>query len=262
MVEDPARSSRGGPPDADIHLGVEGQVTLAGLTRLVESWTDFLDEIGKSVTGHPSARAVRYVVTEASGGSFTLRVRPQPASEDVPAHVIPRIAPTVISGIRELQRQAKRPRHFSDDALDKLRDLARLTGPETPTLTVNGGGRDDRPVALSSEVLAHVEAVLTPAFRTIGTIEGELEGLIIHGRKRFLLYDRMAGRQVVCYFGDAVSWEEIRDLFGKRMAVTGEIRSRRSGERASINVSSYYVFPREEDLPSAEEVRGLIGNVE
>lgn len=100
MVEDPVRSSRGGPPDADIHLGVEGQVTLAGLTRLVESWTDFLDEI--------------------------------------------------------------------------------------------------------------VEAVLTPAFRTIGTIEGELEGLIIHGRKRFLLYDRMAGRQVVCYFGDAVSWEEIR----------------------------------------------------
>ena len=259
MVE--ARSSRGGPPDADIHLGVEGQVTLAGLTRLVESWTDFLDEIGKSVTGHPSPRAVRYVVTEASGGSFTLRVRPQPASEDVPAHVIPRIAPTVISGIRELQRQAKRPRHFSDDALDKLRDLARLTGPETPALTVNGGGRD-RPVALSSEVLAHVEAVLTPAFRTIGTIEGELEGLIIHGRKRFLLYDRMAGRQVVCYFGDAVSWEEIRDLFGKRMAVTGEIRSRRSGERASIDVSSYYVFPREEDLPSAEEVRGLIGNVE
>ena len=46
------------------------------------------------------------------------------------------------------------------------------------------------------------------------------------------------------------------------MAVTGEIRSRRSGERASIDVSSYYVFPREEDLPSAEEVRGLIGNVE
>ena len=261
MAEDLARSSRGDRPDADIQLVVEGQVTLAGLTRLVESWTDFLDEIGKSVTGNPSKHAVRYVVTEASGGSFTLCVRPQSAIEDVPAHVIPRIAPTVISGIRELQRQAKRPRHFSDDALDKLRDLARLMGPEAPALTVNSGGRD-RPVALSSDVLAHVEAVLTPAFRTIGTIEGELEGLIIHGRKRFLLYDRMAGRQVVCYFGNAVSWEEIRDLFGKRMAVTGEIRSRRSGERVSINVSSYYVFPREEDLPSADEVRGLIGNVE
>ena len=67
---------------------------------------------------------------------------------------------------------------------------------------------------------------------------------------------------MICYFGDSVSWEGLRDLFGKRMAVTGEIRSRRSGARASINVSKYYVFPREDELPSADEVRGLLGNVE
>ena len=111
-------------------------------------------------------------------------------------------------------------------------------------------------------MLAHVESVLSPEVRTIGTIEGELEGLIIHGRKRFLLYDRLTGRQVICYFGHAVSWEELRDVFGKRMAVTGEIRSRRSGERASIDVSSYYVFPPEHELPSAQDVRGLIRNAE
>ena len=97
---------------------------------------------------------------------------------------------------------------------------------------------------------------------TIGTIEGDLGDPIIQGRKRFLLYDSLAGRKIVCYFGDAISWEEIKNLFGKRIAVTGEIRSRRSGERASINVSSVYVFPREEDLPSPDEVRGLMGNTE
>lgn len=97
---------------------------------------------------------------------------------------------------------------------------------------------------------------------SIGTIEGELEGSILHGRKRFLLHDRLTGRRVPCCFDDAVSWEEIKDLFGKRIAVTGEIRSRRSGERASINVSSVYVFPRKEDLPTPDEVRGLLGNAE
>lgn len=97
---------------------------------------------------------------------------------------------------------------------------------------------------------------------TIGTMEGELEGSLLHGRKRFLLCDRSTGRRVPCCFGDAVSWEDIKDLFGKRIAVTGEIRSRGSGERVSINVSSVYVFPREEDLPSPDEVRGLLGNTE
>ena len=196
------------------------------------------------------------MITEASGGSFALCVRPQAAKDTIPASMMPRIARTVTSGIERLNHTAKRPNHFSDDALVKLRDLARLVGPETPALKVSTGRRP--PVALSSTMLAHLESVLSPEVRTIGTIEGELEGLIIHGTKRFLLYDRLRGRQVICYFGNAVSWEGIRDVFGKRMAVTGEIRSRRSGDRASIDVSSYYVFPSEDELPSAHEVRGLM----
>ena len=115
---------------------------------------------------------------------------------------------------------------------------------------------------MAEERLRSPQDVLSPEVRTIGTIEGELEGLIIHGAKRFFLYDRLTGRRVICYFGNTVSWERLRDLFGKRVAVTGEIRSRRSGDRASVDVSSYYVFPPEDDLPSALEVRGLIRDVE
>ena len=139
MVEEHLRSPPDIRPDADIHLDVEGQVTLASLTRLVESWREFLGEIGKCVTGSPAKDAVRYVITEASGGSFALGVRPQPARDSVPASMMPRIARTVTSGIRELNEEAKRPRHFSDNALVKLRDLARLVGPETPSLRVSNG---------------------------------------------------------------------------------------------------------------------------
>ena len=110
--------------------------------------------------------------------------------------------------------------------------------------------------------LDHAEVVRTREVRSIGTIKGELEGLISRGTKRFLLYDRLTGRRVTCYFGDLVSWEGLRDVFGKRVAVTGAIRSRRSGERASIDVSLYYVFPREDELFSADEVRGLLKNVD
>ena len=261
MAEDPLGSPNDAAPvDTDLHLDVGGQVTLASLTRLVESWTGFLGEVGKSVTGNPAMDAVRYVVTQASGGSFALGVRPQPAKDGVPMSMMPRIAGTVTSGIRTLNREAKRPAHFSDNALARLRDLVRLVGPETLSLKVSNGR--GHPVDLSSAVLANVDAVLAAEVHTIGTIEGELEGLIIHGAKRFLLYDALTRRRVTCYFGDAMSWEGLRDVFGKRMAVTGGIRSRRSGERASINVSSYYVFPEESELPSADEVRGLIRNVE
>ena len=102
------------------------------------------------------------------------------------------------------------------------------------------------------------QVALPPEVRTIGTIEGELTGSIVHGEKRVVLYDRLTGRRVICCFGNTVSRRGLDDAVGKRIAVTGEIRSRRSGERASIDVSSYYVFPPEHELPSAEEVRGSI----
>ena len=105
------------------------------------------------------------------------------------------------------------------------------------------------------------QVTLTPEVRTIGTIEGELASLIVHGKKRVVLYDRPTGRPVTC-FGKTVSRRELGDVVGKRIAVTGEIRSRRSGGRVSIDVSSYYVFPPEHELPSAHEVRGLLRNVE
>jgi hypothetical protein len=81
--------------------------------------------------GVTSRDAVRFVITSARGGSMGLSVRPQPAKRNVQASVMPRIAKTVTAGIRSLEQTARRPKHFSDMALMKLRDLARLTDPET-----------------------------------------------------------------------------------------------------------------------------------
>ena len=232
MAEEHSGSPSDTERDGRIRLHVEGQVTLATLTRLVESWRDFLGEVGRGVTGRSAKDAVRYVITEASGGSFALCVRPEPARENVPAFAMPEIARTVATGIEELSQAAKRPRHFSDDALVKLRELARLVGPETPALSVSTAR--ERPVALTSKLLAHVESVLSPEVRTIGTIEGELEGLIIHGTKRFLLYDRLTGRQ------DGLLLRQC-DLVG---ATQGRLRQADGGHRrdpvAAVGISSLH----------------------
>ena len=239
-----------------LRFQLEGQVTLQRLGHAVDAWTDFLREVGRDVAGAVGRDAVRYVVTEAKGGSFTLAVRPQVAKRTVPAAVIPRIAKTVTSGIRTLERGARRPKHFSDIALLKLRDLALLASPETPKVKIgNGAGVS---VALSSRLVAHVEAVLAPELTSIGTVEGKLEGLITHGNSRFLIFDPLTGRQVTCYFGGRVEWEVVLKAFGKRVAATGFIRSRRSGEKVSIQVSRLHVFPPDKELPSPNEMLGVL----
>jgi hypothetical protein len=98
--------------------------------------------------------------------------------------------------------------------------------------------------------------VLAPKVESIGTVEGNLEGLIIHGKRRFLIFDQLTGRQVTCYFTERVEWETVLKAFGKRVAVSGFLRSRRSGERVSIQASRLYVFPPDDQLPRADAVRG------
>ena len=247
-------------PTTGLRLQLEGQVTLQRLGEALDAWTDLLREVASDVAGRTGRDAVRFVVSEAKVGSFTLGVRPQPAKKDVPIAVMPRIAKTIATGIRTLERSAKRPKHFNDAALLKLRDLARLASPETPTVKVgNGAGHA---VTLSSRLVANVEAVLAPEFQSIGTIEGKLEGLIIHGKKRFYIFDPLTGRQVTCYFTDRFTdrfgWQNVLQAFGKRVAASGLIQSRRSGENVSIQVNRLHVFPLDEELPSVTDVLGIL----
>ena len=239
-----------------LRLELQGQVTLQRLGEALDAWTDLLQEVGRDVAGATSKDAVRFVITDAKGGSLSLGVRPQPGKKSVPVSVMPRIAKTLTAGIRSLERRATRPKHFSDKALINLRDLARLTSPETPSVRVSNGNGTG--IALSTRLVAHVEAVLAPELESIGTVEGSLEGLITHGKSRFLIYDPITSRQVTCYFGGRIEWRDVIQAFGKRVAASGLIRSRRSGEKVSISASRLHVFPSDDELPSASDVRGIL----
>src|SRR5262249_40589664 len=160
--------------------------TLRRLGEALEAWTDFLREVASDVAGVRGRDAVHFVVTEAKAGSFDLSARPQPSKRDVPHALLPRISKTITAGLQTLERGAKRPKHFSDTALLRIQDLGKLRTPETPTVRVGNGTKT---VSLSSRLIANVEAVLAPEIKSIGTVEGQLEGLITHGKNRFYIYD-------------------------------------------------------------------------
>lgn len=239
-----------------IRLHLDGQVTLRRLEEALDAWSDLLREVAADVVGASGRDAVRFVVTGAKAGSFDLSARPQPAKRTVPVAVLPRIAKTITSGLRSLERRAARPKHFTDTALLKVRDLGKMTSPETPAVTIGNGSAD--PIPLSSRLIANVEAVLAPEVKSIGTVEGKLEGLIIHGKSRFLIFDPLTARQVTCYFSERIPYEQVLRAFGKRVAVSGMIRSRRSGERVDIQATRLEVMPPDGELPTTADVRGIL----
>jgi hypothetical protein len=113
-----------------------------------------LREVATDVAGTTGRDAVRFVVIEAKAGSFDLAARPQPARQDVSAAIMPSIAKTITTGLRTLERSARRPKHFNDTALIKVRDLGKLTSPETPIIKI---GNSAKPITLPTRLLANVE---------------------------------------------------------------------------------------------------------
>lgn len=238
-----------------IRLHLDGQVTLRRLGEALDAWTDLLQEVASNLAGATGRDAVRFIVTEAKAGSFDLAARPQAAKRNVPAAIIPRITKAITSGLQSLERRATRPKYFNDAALLKVRDLGKMTSPETPVVKIGNGAA---PIPLSSRLIANIEAVLAPELESIGTVEGRLQGLIIHGKNRFLIFDPLSDRQVVCFISGNVEWQRVRDAIGKRVAATGRIQSRRSGEKVSMIVSRFVELPDDSELPSAADVFGIL----
>jgi hypothetical protein len=119
---------------------------------------------------------------------------------------------------------------------------------------------DRRAHRQSDRLVAHVDSVLGNIVSAIGSVEGRLEGLNVHGSNRYFnVYDDLTGERVQCQFGHRIDVAKIGGAVERRVSVSGEIRYRETGEIVNVIAHSLDVFPQESDLPSADDVYGIIG---
>jgi hypothetical protein len=235
------------------------EVSLAQLKHVIGAWSDLLREVASELSG-VAADAFKFVITDAKAGSFAVQVEPSAARKGAARRALPRISKAVTRGISDLQRQRspRRPKYFSDAALERVKELAEesAVGHKPTVVIANGTGE---PITLTARVADNVDELIGPKFDSIGTVEGLLEGLIIHGRQRFLIFEALTGREVKCYFdGERLRRDDVMAAFGHRVSATGTIMSRRTGEKVSINVRNLSVLPDDEQLPSPDHVLGIL----
>ena len=120
----------------------------------------------------------------------------------------------------------------------------------------NGSGA---PVEVSSKVVASVDQIFGPIVESYGTVEGTLEGVLTHGKRRFFVYDSFVGRQVRCHFDDVrVQLADVLAAFERRVSVSGLIRSKAlTGERISVEAREFHVFALDNELLTLPEIYDL-----
>ena len=245
------------PDDLELHFELDyANVPLSKLVDAQRTFLSLANAVGDSVAGVDEGAAT-WVVSDVKPGSLDVVLRPEPASARVPQELMPRIVRAVSQGMATLQRHAVRPANFNDRALQHARELARLQGDQLRSIEI----RDGHSGTAVTEILAtNVDLVLGQPIKEFGVIEGRLEAVSLHGQKRrFFVYDALSGTRVECLIGHRIPADEIGRGLEKRVAVVGEISYRDSGEIINISAQELEVFAPESELPTADEVRGILG---
>lgn len=163
----------------------------------------------------------------------------------------------VLSYLRQLEES---PRHLlveEGSALRRARTLgaaARAAGDGIEVRAEDASG--EREVFVTARSAAHAEGLARPPGTEIGSVEGRMEGLTVHGRTAFFIYDSLTGSRVECRC-DRETLDRAAAHLGKRMIATGEIRYGTDGEVAKVLVESFDLLG-DGPLPQPEDMVGLL----
>ena len=235
--------------DISIRLGNEsGQVSAKAFVDSIRHTLTILGCVEAELTMRESG-SIRWMIRELSYSSPALATLGAEQDNDISAQVVS----TSIQGLDALGRGQRQPRHFSESALLAARDLSKIAEHAGCRVSVV---HQSQTVAVAGLSRTAVSDTTAEYFHSIGSIEGRLETASVRSRPYLRVYDAVHDRGVTCYFSDS-QMEQVRKGLGKRVIVSGNVKSDRQGNPESIRVSNIEVA---DDIPAPvtpSELRGL-----
>lgn len=241
------------PKTLGVILEMEGKHISSGkFLQAVRSFFGFLNDVADDVAG--KEKSLKWVVS-VDPGSLRIACKPEPGTAD--ESVIKPALVAVADGLIMIEEHDKRPAHFGDGALNHIRHLGRLIGDTDGDIEQIRVFVEEKPRQVSSSTVANVDKILGPLTRADGSVEGRLS--VISDRKDLQIFvdDDITDRSIRC----KVDREKLGDLlanFGRRVIVSGLVRYRRDGEPTSIDVESFRILGHTEELPSFDDVKGIL----
>ena len=217
----------------------------------VTSFFRLLNSVADSATH--TKNAVEWLV-EVQKGSAIIQAEAVPNNVDI--RYVPEAVQAITSGLYTLEEgHGERPPHFTDEAMKAVRTLSRLSSSEVfVRVTAN-----DFVGRLSTQAVASVDSVLEASYSDYGSIEGRLEVVSIRQSPKFNLYDDLTDQAVVCHFKET-RLPDVMAAFNRRVSVWGDIRYRKDGLPVNIQVEGFSVFGAENELPSINDIVGILGS--
>jgi hypothetical protein len=236
---------------SDLTLEIGRNLSPEKFVTTVRAFFGYVKEVSETLA---QGAAVEWTV-EVKGGSALIGVAP---TEYVPPEVVEAVYQKVVTGIEHVRNGDIDHSGLTEPALRHLRTLSEVSEGDKRRPVEMRVWVKRKPTAMSADI----GRVITEDWRTeysdFGTVEGRLETIQDKGTLLIYVRDLLFNSSVRCYFDEAML-PQVFDSFRRRVEITGTIHYRRNGTPTSIEAASIVQLPDDADLPSADDVRGILG---
>jgi hypothetical protein len=227
-----------------------GLIPLPTFRIAIEQLTILLNEVASEIS-EPKPSRISWGIAELSLDS-PAKISVESVEEET-EDIAECTSSAIIRGFTVLQKERTRPEYFNDNALESAQRLARLTMDNLARINIYAD-MPDHQVYVTEQIAVNITGILE-YLDYYGSVEGRLE--LISGREGQPLYFRVQDRinkvGVRCLIRDELL-ENALSAFGKRVIVSGIIKSDNTGIPRIIRVESIEVIPGEESLLQAEDL--------
>ncbi len=240
---------------AILRLEITGEprnITAYGFISAIDNWLRVLNDLDSGISHQPQG-SLDWFVSSLSMGSLAVEIESRSRLEEV--NVGPEVAEAFLTGMEQIERAEASPPYLSEPGMRRLRQLVRLVGRE------GAAGFKvthlQRTVEVSARASANIDQFMRIQQRSIGSVEGRLETISVHGRKpRFIVYHDITRKAITCRF-EGMDWlERAKDALGSRVNVLGEVYYNIKGEPLRVEPQELRTLRRKEELPTTSELGG------
>lgn len=172
------------------------------------------------------------------------------------------VVESFLEGMKLLESGARRPEEFTDIMLERATNIVRPLNSSVARLIFSDDQATDV-VPVSQHIAANVDRFRLPdRYSEYGEVEGTLDALHVHKPPyEFFIYDPLTDHKTACHF-DPDDFEAIRAHVKERIRVNGLITYRRRDDvPISVLVDDWLPIPRDENLPSIEDLHAAGINI-
>ncbi len=170
---------------------------------------------------------------------------PTPVEHDRPMRSI---SSPLLKDLNTVERGGS-PSYINPHLQERARFLLHVVGRAKATIRYSSNGSEARPTAHS---IANIEA-LRHRYTEVGSIEGHLDVINVHGADTVRLWDERFGVPVDCYVTPA-QVEDAKDNLRRRVSMRGVIEYEHKRPRRIRSVSDIRPLGAQKELPQIEDI--------